>query len=180
VQKNSFGSALQYFTGNKEHNIELRKIALTKKYRLNEWGLFNSNGEKIAGTNEEEIYNNLGLTWIPPELRENHGEIEISSDYFSRKEFISNLVEYGSLKGDLQVHTISSDGTKSIEEMGASARDEFGLNYVAITDHTKSLKIANGLDENRLLNQIEEINKINDNLKEKIQTIVLKFFHLLK
>jgi len=167
VQKNSFGSALQYFTGNKEHNIELRKIALTKKYRLNEWGLFKSNGEKIAGTNEEEIYNNLGLTWIPPELRENHGEIEISSEYFSRKEFISNLVEYGSLKGDLQVHTKSSDGTKSIEEMGASARDEFGLNYIAITDHTKSLKIANGLDENRLINQIEEINKINDNLKEK-------------
>jgi len=167
VQKNSFGSALQYFTGNKEHNIELRKIALTKKYRLNEWGLFKSNGEKIAGTNEEEIYNNLGLTWIPPELRENHGEIEISSEYFSRKEFISNLVEYGSLKGDLQVHTESSDGTKSIEEMGASARDEFGLNYIAITDHTKSLKIANGLDENRLINQIEEINKINDNLKEK-------------
>ncbi|MGB9167873.1 MAG: DNA polymerase/3'-5' exonuclease PolX [Nitrososphaeraceae archaeon] len=167
VQKNSFGSALQYFTGNKEHNIELRKIALTKKYRLNEWGLFNSNGEKIAGTNEEEIYNYLGLTWIPPELRENHGEIEISSEYFSRKEFISNLVEYGSLKGDLQVHTESSDGTKSIEEMGASARDEFGLNYIAITDHTKSLKIANGLDENRLINQIEEINKINDNLKEK-------------
>ena len=167
VQKNSFGSALQYFTGNKEHNIELRKIALTKKYRLNEWGLFKSNGEKIAGTNEEEIYNNLGLTWIPPELRENHGEIEISSEYFSRKEFISNLVEYGSLKGDLQVHTESSDGTKSIEEMGASARDEFGLNYIAITDHTKSLKIANGLDENRLINQIEEINEINDNLKEK-------------
>ncbi len=167
VQKSSFGSALQYFTGNKEHNIELRKIALTKKYRLNEWGLFKSSGEKIAGTNEEEIYNELGLTWIPPELRENHGEIEISSDYFSRKEFISNLVEYGSLKGDLQVHTISSDGTKSIEEMGASARDEFGLNYIAITDHTKSLKIANGLDENRLINQIEEINEINDNLKEK-------------
>lgn len=167
VQKNSFGSALQYFTGNKEHNIELRKIALTKKYRLNEWGLFKSNGEKIAGTNEEEIYNNLGLTWIPPELRENHGEIEISSEYFSRKEFILNLVEYGSLKGDLQVHTESSDGTKSIEEMGASARDEFALNYIAITDHTKSLKIANGLDENRLINQIEEINKINDNLKEK-------------
>jgi DNA polymerase (family X) len=167
VQKSSFGSALQYFTGNKEHNIELRKIALTKKYRLNEWGLFKSSGEKIAGTNEEEIYNELGLTWIPPELRENHGEIEISSDYFSRKEFISNLVEYGSLKGDLQVHTISSDGTKSIEEMGASARDEFGLNYVAITDHTKSLKIANGLDENRLINQIEEIKEINDNLNEK-------------
>lgn len=167
VQKNSFGSALQYFTGNKEHNIELRKIALTKKYRLNEWGLFKSNGEKIAGTNEEEIYNNLGLTWIPPELRENHGEIEISSEYFSRKEFILNLVEYGSLKGDLQVHTESSDGTKSIEEMGASARDKFALNYIAITDHTKSLKIANGLDENRLINQIEEINKINDHLKEK-------------
>jgi len=167
VQKNSFGSALQYFTGNKEHNIELRKIALTKKYRLNEWGLFKSNGEKIAGTNEEEIYNNLGLTWIPPELRENHGEIEISSEYFSRKEFILNLVEYGSLKGDLQVHTESSDGTKSIEEMGASARDEFALNYIAITDHTKSLKIANGLDENRLINQIAEINRINDNLKEK-------------
>ena len=167
VQKNSFGSALQYFTGNKEHNIELRKIALTKKYRLNEWGLFKSNGEKIAGTNEEEIYNNLGLTWIPPELRENHGEIEISSEYFSRKEFFLNLVEYGSLKGDLQVHTESSDGTKSIEEMGASARDEFALNYIAITDHTKSLKIANGLDENRLINQIAEINRINDNLKEK-------------
>jgi len=167
VQKNSFGSALQYFTGNKEHNIELRKIALTKKYRLNEWGLFRSSGEKIAGTSEEEIYNELGLSWIPPELRENHGEIEISSDYFSRKELISNLVEYGSLKGDLQVHTKSSDGTKSVEEMAASARDEFGLNYVAVTDHTKSLKIANGLDENRLINQIEEIKEINDNLKEK-------------
>ncbi len=158
VPEESWGAALQYFTGSKEHSVELRKIAIAKGLRLNEWGVFK--GEKrVAGATEEEVYRALGLQWIPPEMRENAGEIELA-----RQGIVPKLVEYGSLKGDLQVHSENSDGTATIEEMARGAK-EFGLDYVAITDHTKSLAVAGGLDEQELLQQAEKIAELNDRLK---------------
>jgi DNA polymerase (family X) len=158
VPEESWGSALQYFTGSKEHSVELRKIAIAKGLRLNEWGLFK--GEKrIAGTTEEEVYEALGLQWIPPEMRENIGEIELG-----RQGKVPNLIEYGSLKGDLQVHSQSSDGTATIEEMALGAKT-LGLDYIAITDHTKSLAVAGGLEGQELLEQANRISQINDGLR---------------
>ncbi|HEY3094337.1 MAG TPA: DNA polymerase/3'-5' exonuclease PolX [Nitrososphaera sp.] len=157
VPEDSWGAALQYFTGSKEHSVELRKIAIGKGLRLNEWGVFR--GEKrVAGATEDEVYLALGLQWIPPEMRENAGEIELA-----RQNKIPELVEYGSLKGDLQVHSENSDGTATIEEMARGAK-EFGLDYIAITDHTKSLALAGGLDEHDLLAQAEKIAELNDRL----------------
>src|SRR5688572_12346261 len=158
VPEESWGSALQYFTGSKEHSVELRKIAIAKGLRLNEWGVFK--GEKrVAGATEEEVFRALGLQWVPPEMRENAGEIELA-----RQNRIPELVEYGSLKGDLQVHSENSDGTATIEEMARAAR-EFGLDYVAITDHTKSLALAGGLDVQELLHQAEKIAALNDRME---------------
>ncbi len=158
VPEESWGSALQYFTGSKEHSVELRKMAIAKGLRLNEWGVFK--GEKrIAGKIEQDVYRALGLQWVPPEMRENAGEIELA-----KQNKIPELVEYGSLKGDLQVHSDSSDGTATIEVMARGAK-AFGLDYIAITDHTKSLALAGGLDEQELLDQAEMIAELNDRLE---------------
>jgi DNA polymerase (family 10) len=158
VPEESWGSALQYFTGSKEHSVELRKIAIAKGLRLNEWGVFKGD-RRIAGATEEEVYQALGLQWVPPEMRENAGEVELA-----RQNRIPKLVEYGSLKGDLQVHSENSDGTATIEEMARGAK-AFGLDYIAITDHTKSLALAGGLDERELLNQAGKIVELNDRLE---------------
>ena len=160
VPEESWGSALQYFTGSKEHSVQLRKIAISKGLRLNEWGVFKGD-KRIAGTTEEEVYKILGLQWIPPEVRENAGEIELG-----RQGKVPKLVEYGSLKGDLQVHSENSDGTATIEEMARGAK-AFGLDYIAITDHTKSLKLAGGLEEQELLEQADRISQLNDKLREE-------------
>jgi DNA polymerase (family X) len=171
VPEESYGSALLYFTGSKEHGIALRRIAQSKELKLNEWGLFDLNlkEKKRAGLTEEEIYNKLGLEWIPPEMRENKGEIELAKKARENKDKskesqISQLVGYRDLKGDLQVHTNNTDGKMSIEEMALYAK-EFGLDYIAITDHTKSLKITRGLDEEQILNQTNKINELNDKIK---------------
>lgn len=158
VPKESWGSALQYFTGSKEHSVELRKIAIAKGLRLNEWGVYKGKA-RVAGATEEGVYQALGLQWIPPEMRENTGEIELA-----KQGRLPKLVEYGSLRGDLQVHSESTDGTATMEEMARAAK-EFGLSYIAITDHTKSLALASGLDENELLEQAGRIVELNDRLK---------------
>ncbi len=158
VPDESWGSALQYFTGSKEHSIKLRKIAIAKGLRLNEWGIF-KDGSRMAGATEEEVYQSLGLQWIPPEMRENVGEIELA-----RQNKLPTLIEYGRLKGDLQVHSNNSDGTASIEEMARGAK-AFGLEYIAITDHTQSLALAGGLDEQELLAQMDTIAEINSKLE---------------
>ena len=163
VSEESFGSALQYFTGNKEHGVALRKLALAKHLHLNEWGVFDNYHNKIAGSTEEEIYNTLGLEWIPPEMRENTGEIELAK---KPKNELPKLIEYNDLRGDLQVHSNSTDGTTSIEDMAVAAKQRFGLEYIAITDHTKSLKLTNGLDEKQLLDQANRISEINDRLRQ--------------
>jgi DNA polymerase (family 10) len=162
VDKESFGAALAYFTGSKEHNIKLRELAIKKGYKLNEYGLFDKNNKKIAGKTEEEIYQKLGLQFIPPELRENKGEIELAVN-----NKLPKIIEYNSLKGDLQIQTNWSDGQNSIEEMVQKAI-EIGLEYICITDHTQSLSIAGGLDEKRFLKQFEEIDKLNKKYRGKI------------
>ena len=167
VPAESFGAALQYFTGSKEHGVSIRKIAKSKGLRLNEWGVFDEQKNRIAGSTEEGVYQSLGLDWIPPEMRENRGEIELAK--IGKKEEnarLSQLIGYDDLKGDLQVHSDSTDGTMSIEEMALYARDKFGLNYIAISDHTKSLRLTNGLDEQQLINQAHRIEEINDEINK--------------
>jgi DNA polymerase (family 10) len=162
VPEESFGSALQYFTGSKEHGVAMRKIALAKGLHLNEWGIFDNSQHRIAGSTEEEVYQTLDLEWIPPEMREYLGEIELAK---KGAKGLPKLIEYNDLKGDLQVHSNSTDGTMSIEEMALAANEKFGLQYIVITDHTKSLKLTNGLDEKQLLDQTNRIAELNDRIR---------------
>ncbi|OGY63583.1 MAG: DNA polymerase III [Candidatus Harrisonbacteria bacterium RIFCSPLOWO2_02_FULL_41_13b] len=154
VSENSYGAALNYFTGSKDHNVALREIAIKKGYKLNEYGLFK--GKKpIAGRTEKEIYKALGMDYIEPEMREMVGEIG-----FAQKHQLPKLLDYGDIKGDLQVQTNWTDGVNSIEEMAIAAMSR-GLEYIVITDHTKRLAMTGGLDEKRILKQMAEIDKIN-------------------
>jgi DNA polymerase (family 10) len=145
VPRESEGAALQYFTGSKAHNIALRDRALARKLKLNEYGLYNTRGRAVAGRTEESIYSALGLPLIPPELRENRGEIAAAD---ARK--LPKLIDRADLQGDLHSHTTASDGKADIETMARAARAA-GLRYLAITDHTHSLAMVNGLDEKRAL-----------------------------
>ncbi len=145
------GAALQYFTGSKAHNIALRDRALERGWKLNEYGLFDAKDQAIAGATEQEIYKALGLGFIEPELRENRGEIEAAAD-----KSLPALITRADLKGDLHMHTTESDGRESLETMVAAAKAR-GLEYIAITDHSQSLTMANGLDETRTLANAERI-----------------------
>ncbi|HEX6671414.1 MAG TPA: DNA polymerase/3'-5' exonuclease PolX [Nitrososphaeraceae archaeon] len=170
VPEESFGAAMQYFTGSKEHGVAMRKIAISEGLRLNEWGVFDKQNHRVAGATEEDVYRVLGLEWIPPEMREDRGELKIAKigkKGIEKKDRVrfSQLIAYDDLKGDLQVHSNYTDGTMSIEEMALNARDRFGLSYIAISDHTKSLRLTNGLDEKQLLNQANIIAEINDKIK---------------
>ena len=163
VDEKVFGSALQYFTGSKEHSISLRRIALKKGYKLSEYGLFKRKGNRlIACRNEEEVYKNLGMQYIPPELRENIGEIEIALQHK-----IPRLVELKDIKGDMHVHSKYSDGSNSIAEI-ANAAKKLKYEYICISDHSKGMKIANGMTEAQLLRQINEIDKLNERAGIKI------------
>lgn len=154
VAPESYGAALQYFTGDKNHNVKVREIAIKKGYKLNEYGLFKGK-KNIACETEEEIYEKLSMDCPPPELRTETGEIEAA-----KKHQLPKIIPFGSLKGDLQTTTNWTDGAVSIKEM-AEAAQKYGLKYIAITDHTKSLAMAHGLDEKRLALQGKEIDKIN-------------------
>lgn len=148
----SFGAALQYFTGSKNHNVTLRQRALKQGLTLNEYGLFTVKGEKrVAGATEEEVYQKLGLDLIPPELRENCGEIEAAAGHK-----LPRLIELRDVQGDVHAHTVETDGKNSIREMAEAARDR-GYKYCAITDHSKNLAFANGLDDKRALAHIKKI-----------------------
>ncbi|HID32370.1 MAG TPA: DNA polymerase/3'-5' exonuclease PolX [bacterium (Candidatus Stahlbacteria)] len=164
VPPESYGAALQYFTGSKAHNIKLRDIAKTKRLKLNEYGLFRGN-RRIGGRNEIEIYRGLDLDFVPPELREDRGEVELA-----QRHSLFPLVERKEIRGDLHVHTNYSDGDATIEEMARYAM-RLGYEYILIADHSQSAKYAHGLDEDRLLAQIEEIDRLNRRLKR---------FHILK
>jgi DNA polymerase (family 10) len=154
IKKESFGAALQYFTGSKDHNILTRRIARQKGLKLNEYGVFRGR-KKIAGQTEKGVYQAIGLSYIEPELRTNTGEIEAA---LVGK--LPKIVGYNDIKGDLHCHTDWSDGSQTIKEM-AGAAQKMGYQYLAITDHTGTLRIAGGLDERRLLAQMREIDKIN-------------------
>jgi DNA polymerase (family 10) len=160
VKEKSFGSALQYFTGSKEHNIATRKLAISKGLKLNEYGVFN--GEKqIAGKTEEDVYKAIGLLYIEPEMRENDGEIQLALE-----NKLPKLIGYKDIKGDLHCHSNWDGGENSIEEMAEHAI-KMGYEYIGISDHTKYLKIENGLDEKQLLKQHEAIKEINEKYENK-------------
>jgi DNA polymerase (family 10) len=149
---------MQYFTGSKAHNIALRDRALQRGWKLNEYGLFDEHGHAIAGDTEEGVYAALGLSWVPPELRENRGEIEAAAE--GR---LPRLIERTELRGDLHMHTTTTDGKDDIESMARAAR-ELGYEYVAITDHSQALAMANGLDETRALGHAARIREIGARL----------------
>lgn len=151
VKPGQRGAALQYFTGSKAHNIVLRDRALERGWKLNEYGLFDPKDEAIAGDSEEGIYEALGLAYVPPELRENRGEFEAAA-----ARALPRLIEHGDLKGDVHMHTTESDGRERLETMVAAAQAR-GLEYIAITDHTQSLAMTNGLDEMRTMAHAEAI-----------------------
>ena len=158
VEEESYGAALQYFTGSKGHNVHLRGIARAHGIKLNEYGVFK--GEKrIGGKDEKDVYHALKIPWIEPELREDRGEIEAAQE--GR---LPRLLRESDIKGDLHVHSKYSDGSSSIEEVARAAQKR-GYQYVVISDHSKSLRIAHGLDESRLTRQIEEIDRINETLR---------------
>src|SRR5213594_3159690 len=154
VEPDAYGAALLYFTGSKAHNIELRKIAQEKSYKLNEYGLFKGT-RRAAGKTEQEIYAKLGLDWIAPELREARGEIALARDHR-----LPHLVEVKDIRGDLQMHTSATDGKGTIEDMAHAAR-ALGYEYIAITDHSKRVTMALGLDAKRLREQWKAIDAWN-------------------
>jgi DNA polymerase (family 10) len=154
----SYGAALQYFTGSKEHNVVLRSRALRMGFTLNEYGLFRlEDNARVAGETEEGVYQTLGLAWIPPELRENCGEIEAAAE--GR---LPQLIEASQIRGDLHMHTTETDGRATLEEMAEAAR-ELGYEYIAITDHSKALAMANGLDEARAVTFAARVRELNHN-----------------
>ncbi|MCX6718177.1 MAG: DNA polymerase/3'-5' exonuclease PolX [Candidatus Staskawiczbacteria bacterium] len=168
VKKESYGSALQYFTGNKDHNIITRKIAISKGLKLSEYGIFKGK-KQIAGETEEGVYKAIGLPYIEPELRENEGEIEAGL-----KNELPKIIGYKDIKGDLHCHTTASDGENSIEEM-VKAAINMGYEYVGISDHTKSLGITHGLNEKQLLAQNKKIEQLNS--KFKIRNSKFRILH---
>ncbi|WP_455246131.1 DNA polymerase/3'-5' exonuclease PolX [Petrachloros mirabilis] len=157
VPEESYGAALQYFTGSKAHNVAVRQLAQQRGLKINEYGVFRGD-RSVAGKTEESVYGAVGLPWIPPELRENRGEIEAA-----QTGHLPELVEVCDLKGDLHVHTKATDGRNTIREMADAARG-CGLEYLAITDHSRRLTMAKGLDPKRLFEQIEEIDRLNEAL----------------
>jgi len=169
VPEESWGAALQYFTGSKAHNVKVRQVAISRGLKLNEYGVFRGK-KKIAGKTEKEVYEAIGLSYLEPELREDTGEVELMSAYGrstagrKKNKSLPKVIEYGSLKGDLQVQTDWTDGKYSIEEMAMEAK-RLGLEYIAITDHTKSLAMTGGSDEKKLLRQMKEIDRLNKKIK---------------
>ena len=153
-----YGAALIYFTGSKDHNIGLRNMAIRRGWKLNEYGLFDKAGNRMAGKTERDIYQKFGLGYIPPELRENKGELEAAA-----MGTLPHLVEFADVKGDLQMHSTWSDGSATLQDMAKSAKER-GYEYIAITDHSASVRVANGLSEERFRKQWGEIDRLNDEL----------------
>ncbi len=162
INPDSFGAALQYFTGSRDHNIKIRTIAVGKGYKLNEYGLFDKSGKLISKLEEKDIYEKLGMCYIPPEMRENRGEIELAEKYQ-----IPKLVELSDIRGDLHTHTKETDGINTIEEMADYAIKK-GYEYIATTNHTKSLKVAHGMSDKQFEEYFSKVDELNDKLKGKI------------
>jgi len=159
VPEESYGSALHYFTGSKAHNVAIRQMGVKRKLKINEYGVFR--GEKrIAGRTEGEVYKQVGLPYIEPELRENRGEIQAAQE-----NKLPKLVTLEDIRGDLHAHTKATEGKASLEQMAEAAREK-GYQYLAITDHSKHLSMTHGLDEKRLAEQMEEIDRLNEKLND--------------
>jgi DNA polymerase (family 10) len=168
VPAESFGAALQYFTGSKAHNIKLRGLAKDRGLKINEYGVFRVKGEneeRIAGETEEDVYAVLDLPWFPPEIREGRREFE-----WAETGKLPELIELDDIRGDLHMHTTASDGRASLEQMAQAAIAQ-GLKYIAITDHSKRVSMARGLDEKRLLAQWKEVDQLNERLGKKLQVL---------
>lgn len=157
VAEESFGAALQYFTGSKAHNIQIRRLGQQRGLKINEYGVFKGD-KRIAGNTEQSVYNSVGLPYIPPELRENRGEIPAAQQHHLPK-----LIELKDLKGDLHCHTLATDGQDTLADMAKAAR-QMGFTYLAITDHSRHLTVAKGLDPGRLAKQIDDIDRLNNDL----------------
>ncbi len=160
VSAKSYGSALQYFTGSKEHNIATRRIAIAKGLKLNEYGVF-QRSKMVAGRTEKEVYKAIGLPWIPPEMRENEGEIQAALEGKLPK-----IIGYNDIRGDLHCHSSWDGGNNTIEEMTKTAQ-EMGYQYLGISDHTKFLRIEHGLNEKQLAQQRKEINRLNEKFEKQ-------------
>lgn len=170
IPAESFGAALQYFTGSKAHNVALRTLAVNRKLSINEYGVFRAGpdgrqGKRVGGATEEEIYRALDMAWIPPELRENRGEIEAAAE--GR---LPRLLELDDLRGDVHMHTTETDGSASVEEMARAAITR-GRSYIAIADHSKALAMTGGLDEKRLAAQGRVIDRVNASLGDRIRVL---------
>lgn len=159
VEPESFGAALQYFTGSKEHNVKLREKAVRKGLKINEYGVFKVKDDRhVAGRTEEEVYKAVGLPWIPPEIREDQGEIELAE-----RGVLPALIAQQDIRGDLQMHTRWSDGSDSVEEMARAAKD-LGYEYIAITDHSQSLKFVGGVTVEELRDHLKAAKKASDRI----------------
>jgi len=158
VPKDAYGAALHHFTGSKAHNIALRKMALKRGLKINEYGIF-SEDRRVSGEKENDIYRVLGMEYVEPEMRENRGEILLA-----QQNRLPELITQKSIRGDLHIHTNYTDGANSLREMALAAREK-GYEYIAITDHSKHLTIAHGLNEKRVGRQIEEIDRLNEELE---------------
>jgi len=157
VSPSSFGAALQYFTGSKEHNVTMRSLANDLGFKVNEYGVFRlSDGAKVAGETEEGVYEVLGMQWMPPEMREDRGEVDLA-----RKGQVPRVVTLSDICGDLHTHSEASDGVDTVEAM-ASAAEALGYEYLAITDHSRSLTVGNGLSAERLLESMEHVRQVNE------------------
>lgn len=164
LPEGSYGAALQYFTGSKMHNVSVRQRALKRGYTLSEYALARvEDGSFVAGATEEEIYSALGLDWIPPELRENNGEIEAAEEHRLPK-----LIEEKDIRGDVHMHTFETDGKCSIREMAEAALAR-GYEYIAITDHSKNLAMTNGLDDKRALAHVKRIREVDREMEGRIR-----------
>jgi len=157
VPPESYGAALHYFTGSKAHNIAVRKLGQARGLKINEYGVFRGDA-RVAGETEESVFAAVDLPWIAPELREDRGEIEAA-----RRGELPRLIELAQLKGDLHLHTKATDGHNTIREMALAAKAA-GLSYIAVTEHSRRLTVARGLDPQRLLKQIDEIDRLNGEL----------------
>lgn len=158
VPEKSYGAALHYFTGSKDHNIAIRKIAIDQGLKINEYGIFKGDNQ-VAGATEEDLYQKIGLSYIEPELREDRGEIEAAAG-----NKLPRLIRLTDLKGDLHSHSKATDGRNTLKEMAEAAR-ELNYEYLAITDHSQRVTVAGGLDEKRLRQEMEEIDRLNENIQ---------------
>lgn len=161
IKPESFGAALQYFTGSKEHNIQVRQIAVNKALKLNEYGLLNSKGKPVAALTEEEIYAKLGMEYVQPEMREARGEVKLAQAHK-----LPTIVVLSDIKGDMHTHTKETDGNNTIEEMAAAAYKQ-GLSYFATTNHTQSLKVARGMNDAQFKKYFTKVDEVNKKLDGK-------------